>query len=61
MLRCAVCAQGADAWARRAQADTLLVVGGLYGNLEALASIEAMAEEESRSGAAVTVVFNGCC
>ena len=37
----------------------MLVVGGLYGNLAALATIEAMAEAESRCGAAVTVVFNG--
>ena len=40
-------------------ADTVLVVGGLYGNLAALESIEAMAEEESRLGASVTVIFNG--
>lgn len=35
-------------------ADTLYVSGGLYGNLEALAEIEAMAARES-----ATVVFNG--
>lgn len=40
-------------------ADTVLVVGGLYGNLAALATIEAMAEAESRQGARVAVVFNG--
>jgi hypothetical protein len=44
---------------RDLQADTLLVVGGLYGNLTALESIEAMAQEEARNGASVKVVFNG--
>jgi hypothetical protein len=40
-------------------AETVLVVGGLYGNLAALKSIEDMAEAESLRGGAVTVVFNG--
>jgi hypothetical protein len=37
-------------------AGTLYVVGGLYGNVEALAAIEAMA---AREDAPVTLVFNG--
>jgi hypothetical protein len=37
-------------------AGTLYVVGGLYGNLEALAAVRAMA---AREGAPVTLVFNG--
>ena len=37
-------------------AGTLYVVGGLYGNVEALAAIEAMA---AREDAPVTIVFNG--
>ncbi|HEY5789305.1 MAG TPA: hypothetical protein VIX81_01705 [Gammaproteobacteria bacterium] len=37
-------------------AETLYVVGGLYGNLEALDAIEAMAARESGP---VTLVFNG--
>ena len=40
-------------------AETLLVVGGLYGNLAALAAIEALAQAEQERGAAVTAVFNG--
>jgi hypothetical protein len=45
-------------FARRADfsADTLYVVGGLYGNLAALAEIERMAAAEREP---VTVVFNG--
>jgi hypothetical protein len=38
------------------EADVLYVVGGLYGNLEALAAVHALAERE---GAAVKLVFNG--
>ena len=37
-------------------AETLYVVGGLYGNLQAFASIERMAAAEA---APVTIVFNG--
>ncbi len=37
-------------------ADTLYVIGGLYGNLQALDAIEAMAARESGP---VTLVFNG--
>jgi len=37
-------------------ADTLYVVGGLYGNLQALDAIEAMA---AREAGPVTLVFNG--
>ncbi|HEX3097178.1 MAG TPA: hypothetical protein VHQ02_05635 [Usitatibacter sp.] len=38
------------------EADVLYVVGGLYGNLEALAGVHALAERE---GPAVKLVFNG--
>lgn len=38
------------------RADTLYVVGGLYGNVEALVAVEALA---AREGGPVAVVFNG--
>ena len=42
------------------QAETLYVVGGLYGNHLSLASILALADAEVRAGLAVpTLVFNG--
>ncbi len=42
------------------EADTLYVVGGLYGNVPALDAIEAMARAESRAeGPAPTLCFNG--
>lgn len=40
-------------------AETLYVVGGLYGNPEALAAILALQAREERSGAPVALVFNG--
>ena len=41
-------------------AETAYVVGGLYGNSEALATILAMREEEQqRTGRPVLLVFNG--
>lgn len=46
----------AVAGSRATAAETLYVVGGLYGNLQSLARIEAMAKAESRP---VTLVFNG--
>ncbi|KXS53511.1 hypothetical protein [Marinobacter persicus] len=39
--------------------DVLYVVGGLYGNLEALDEIERMAAAEERLGRRVRLVFNG--
>lgn len=49
---------GAEAIARlpAVEAETLYVVGGLYGNLPALAAIETMAAQEPGP---VTLVFNG--
>ena len=42
------------------EADTLYVVGGLYGNVPALDAIEAMARAETRAqGSAPTLCFNG--
>ncbi|MFQ5937146.1 MAG: metallophosphatase family protein [Acidiferrobacterales bacterium] len=41
------------------QADTLYVVGGLYGNVEALHSILEMKRTEERHGSSVKLVFNG--
>jgi hypothetical protein len=38
---------------------TAYVVGGLYGNSEALAAIEALAEAERCTGKTVEVIFNG--
>ena len=40
-------------------ADTVYVVGGLYGNLEALHQILRMRDEEARAGRRVELVFNG--
>jgi len=40
-------------------ADTVYVVGGLYGNVEALHEIFRMQEAEARRGTKVTLVFNG--
>lgn len=40
-------------------ADTLYVVGGLYGNPEALAAVLDMQAREERRGAAAALVFNG--
>jgi hypothetical protein len=40
-------------------ADTLYVVGGLYGNPYALDAVEALAAQEARSGAQPRLVFNG--
>lgn len=40
-------------------AETLYVVGGLYGNVEALHAILAMKHAEERSGRAVRLLFNG--
>lgn len=39
--------------------DVLYIVGGLYGNIEALDEIERMADEEVRDGRRVRLVFNG--
>ena len=39
--------------------DVLYVIGGLYGNVEALDEIERMAAEEERLGRRVRLVFNG--
>lgn len=41
------------------QAHTIYVVGGLYGNLDALHALLRMQEDEKRSGVDVTLVFNG--
>jgi len=40
-------------------ADTLYVIGGLYGNVEALAEVLAMKVREERVGARVRLLFNG--
>lgn len=40
-------------------ADTLYVIGGLYGNVEALVEILAMKAREERGGATVRLLFNG--
>jgi hypothetical protein len=40
-------------------ADTLYVIGGLYGNQFALDAVEALAAQEARSGPSPTLVFNG--
>lgn len=51
---------GAIARADPRAADTLYVVGGLYGNRPALDAIERMADAEALAGAAVpTLCFNG--
>jgi len=47
---------GAIARAPERAADTLYVIGGLYGNLQALATVEAMARVEPGP---VTLCFNG--
>jgi hypothetical protein len=41
------------------RAHTAYVIGGLYGNREALDTILALAEQERQSGADVTLIFNG--
>lgn len=41
------------------EADVVYVVGGLYGNLDALDAIEAMAEREVAAGRRVQLIFNG--
>ncbi|MGH6895648.1 MAG: metallophosphoesterase family protein [Geminicoccaceae bacterium] len=41
------------------RANTAYVIGGLYGNREALDTILAMAEQERQRGADVTLIFNG--
>ena len=51
---------GALARAETRTADTLYVVGGLYGNVPALDAIEQLARLESQAGAAApTLCFNG--
>ena len=45
--------------ARVVDADTLYIVGGLYGNVEALHEILAMKAAEERRGIRITIVFNG--
>lgn len=40
-------------------ADTLYVIGGLYGNVEALHEILAMKARDERDGPAVRLLFNG--
>jgi hypothetical protein len=40
-------------------ADTLYVIGGLYGNSHALDAVEALAELDARNGPAPRLVFNG--
>jgi hypothetical protein len=47
---------GAIAAATERPAETLYVIGGLYGNLQALAAVEAMARAEAGP---VTLCFNG--
>lgn len=42
-----------------AAAEVLYVIGGLYGNLEALDEIERMAAAERRAGRRVRLLFNG--
>ena len=41
------------------RADTLYVIGGLYGNVEALHEILAMKQREERDGRKVRLFFNG--
>ncbi len=41
------------------RADTLYVVGGLYGNVEALREILAMKAREEREGRRIRLLFNG--
>ncbi len=41
------------------EVDTLYVAGGLYGNLEALDTLEALARNDIRDGQKVSIVFNG--
>ncbi|AOU97976.1 hypothetical protein BI364_08360 [Acidihalobacter yilgarnensis] len=41
------------------EADILYVIGGLYGNVEALNAVLAMKRLEERRGAGVTLFFNG--
>lgn len=41
------------------KADTLYIIGGLYGNVEALKAVLVMKREEERRGARVTLFFNG--
>ncbi|MDE2255362.1 MAG: hypothetical protein KGL42_14020 [Betaproteobacteria bacterium] len=41
------------------EVDTVYVVGGLYGNVEALQAVLAMRQAESRHGCPVTLMFNG--
>lgn len=41
------------------QAETVYVIGGLYGNIEALHAILRMQEAEAKRGARPTLVFNG--
>ena len=40
-------------------ADHVYVIGGLYGNVDALRAIEAMRDAEAAQGRAVVLVFNG--
>ena len=40
-------------------AETLYVIGGLYGNPEAMAAIERMRQREAAAGRDVRLVFNG--
>ena len=41
------------------QAEHVYVIGGLYGNVEALRAIEVMRETEAAKGRSVALVFNG--
>lgn len=41
------------------ETETLYVIGGLYGNVEALEVVLAMQRAEARRGQAVTLFFNG--
>ena len=41
------------------ETETLYVIGGLYGNVEALRALQKMQREEERHGRKVTQVFNG--
>lgn len=52
-------APGAFANAPVIAADTVYIAGGLYGNLEALDVLEAMAQRDRRNGQRVAIVFNG--
>ena len=45
--------------APRFESETLYVVGGLYGNVEALQTVLAMRQAELRRGCSVTLMFNG--